>query len=166
MIPTLHTPRLTLRVPEMADFAAYRAFVTSDRARFMGGPHNAATAWSWFCNDTAQWPLLGMGALTVLHGHEQIGQVALCHGPIFPEPELGWFLFEGFEGQGFATEAASALRDWALGPRGLTTFVAYIDTANTASQVIARRLGAVVDPAAATPDGMTTLVYRFTKGAA
>ena len=162
--PTLHTPRLTLRAPEMADFAAYRAFVTSDRSRFMGGPHDAATAWSWFCNDAAQWPLLNMGGLTVLRGDQQIGQVALCHGPIFPEPELGWFLFDGFEGQGFATEAATALRDWAFGPRGLTTIVSYIDAANTASQAIAGRLGGVVDPAAATPDGMTTLVYRFAKG--
>ena len=58
MIPTLHTPRLTLRAPQMADFSAYAAFVTSDRTRFMGGPHDEATAWAWFCNDTAQWPLL------------------------------------------------------------------------------------------------------------
>jgi hypothetical protein len=39
--PTLSTERLTLRPATMADFPAYAAFVTSDRARFMGGPHNA-----------------------------------------------------------------------------------------------------------------------------
>ncbi len=166
MIPTLHTPRLTLRAPVMADYPAYAAFVTSGRTAFMGGPHDGAAAWSWFCNDTAQWALLGMGGLTILHGDRQIGQVAVCHGPLFPEPELGWFLLDGFEGQGFATEAALALRDWALGPRGLPTLVSYIDARNPASAAVAQRLGGLLDAAAATPDGLKTKVYRFTKGAA
>lgn len=162
MIPTLTTPRLTLRAPEMADFPAYRDFVTSARARFMGGPHDAAKAWDWFCNDTAQWHLLNMGGLIVTLEGAAIGQVALCAGPIFPEPELGWFLFSAaHEGQGFATEAASALRDWALGPRGLSTIVAYVDPANAASRALAERLGGQIDAQAATPGGMSTLTYRF-----
>ena len=165
MIPTLHTPRLTLRAPQMADFSAYAAFVTSDRTRFMGGPHDEATAWAWFCNDTAQWPLLRMGGLTIVHNGVQIGQVAVCHGPIFPEPELGWFLFGGQEGKGFAFEAAGAMRDWALGTRGLATITSYIDARNTASVALAIRLGGVLDPHASTPDGMATAVYRFTKRA-
>ena len=148
MTPTLTTLRLTLRAPQMSDFPAYRDFVTSDRARFMGGPHDAAKAWDWFCNDTAQWHLLNMGGLIVTLDGQPIGQVALCHGPIFPEPELGWFLFGGqHEGQGYATEAATALRDWALGPRGLTTVVSHIDPANMASASLARRLGAFPDGA-------------------
>lgn len=165
MIPTLTTQRLTLRAPIMADYPAYAAFVTSERTRFMGGPHDDATAWSWFCNDTAQWALLGMGGLTVLHQGMQIGQVAVCHGPVFPEPELGWFLFDGFEGQGFALEAAAAMRDWALGERGLPTVTAYVDAQNTASVTLAQRLGGVLDPHAATPDGMATQVYRFVRTA-
>ncbi len=159
--PTLHTQRLTLRAPVMADYPAYAAFVTSHRTQYMGGPHEAATAWSWFCNDTAQWALLGMGGLTVLREGLQIGQVAVCHGPLFPEPELGWFLFDGFEGQGFATEAARALLDWATGPRGLQTLVSYIDARNPASAGVARRLGGTLDPAAATPAGMATEVWRY-----
>lgn len=161
MIPTLHTARLTLRAPEMADFPAYSAFVTSGRTQFMGGPHDAATAWNWFCNDAAQWALLGMGGLTVLHDGAQIGQVALCHGPQFPEPELGWFLFDGFEGQGLATEAAAALLGWALGPRGLKTAVSYIDAGNLPSARLAQRLGGRIDPKAATPSGMKTGVWRY-----
>lgn len=159
-LPVLETDRLTLRAPVMADYPAYAAFVTSDRTRYMGGPHDEATAWSWFCNDTAQWALLGMGGLTVMHGDRQIGQVALCHGPQLPEPELGWFLFDGFEGQGFATEAARALLDWALGSRGLKTLVSYVDAGNSPSARLAQRLGATLDPSAATPAGMTTRVYR------
>ena len=162
MIPTLVTPRLTLRAPQMTDFPAYRGFVTSPRAVYMGGPHDAAKAWDWFCNDVAQWQLLNMGGLIVTLNDQPIGQVALCHGPIFPEPQLGWFLFSAaHEGQGYATEAAAALLQWALGPRGLTTLVSYVDPANAASAALARRLGGQPDPKAATPLGMAALTWRF-----
>lgn len=160
--PTLQTRRLVLRLPVMADFPAYRAFVTSPRARWMGGPHDAARAWDWFCNDVAQWALLGLGGLTITLGGKPIGQVAVCHGPLFPEPELGWFLHDAaHEGQGYATEAAAALRDWALGPRGLASLVSYIDPDNAASLRLAARLGGVHDASAATPSGAPCLAFRY-----
>ena len=160
--PTLQTKRLVLRLPVIADFPAYRDFITSPRSIYMGGPHDAAKAWDWFCNDLAQWALLGLGGLTItLNGHP-IGQTAICHGPIFPEPELGWFLFDAaHEHQGFATEAATAMRDWALGPRGLPTVVSYIDPANPASANVAERLSGTLDLKAETPGGMPCLTYRF-----
>lgn len=164
--PTLRTERLTLRPATMADFEAYAAFLATDRSRFMGGPHGTAKAWDWFCNDTAQWVLLDMGALIVCLQGRAVGQVAVCHGPIFPEPELGWFLYDAAdEGQGYAAEAASALRDWALGTRGLTALVSYIDPDNHASVKLAQRLGGRLDPDAATPDGVPCAVYRFEKRA-
>ena len=43
--PTLHTERLVLRPAVMADFDAYAAFLATDRARYMGGPHGRAKAW-------------------------------------------------------------------------------------------------------------------------
>lgn len=162
--PRIETARLVLRAAVMADFPAYRDFLATDRASHMGGPHGAETAWSWFCNDTAQWALLGMGGLTVTERGtgRQIGHVTLCHGPGFPEPELGWLILNAEdERKGLATEAAMALRDWALGPRGLRTIVSYVDPANAPSRRLAERLGAVIDPSAATPGGAPTLVYRM-----
>lgn len=160
--PTLTTKRLVLRLPVIADFPLYQAFVTSERAVYMGGPHDAAQAWHWFCNDVAQWALLGVGGLTITLKGKAIGQVAVCQGPIFPEPELGWFLFDAaHQGQGYATEAASAMRDWAFGARGLKTLVSYIDPANNGSQRLAARLGGTLDLGAATPGGLTCLTYRF-----
>ena len=165
MIPTLRTQRLTLRAPTMADFPAYAAFVTGPRTEFMGGPHDAPMAWNWFCNDVAQWSLLNLGALIVWHGDRAIGQVAICHGPNFPEPELGWFLYDpADQGHGYMTEAATALRDWGFGPRGLPTMVSYINAANASSARLAQRLGAELDPKAATPGGMTTDVWRLLPG--
>jgi RimJ/RimL family protein N-acetyltransferase len=161
-IPTLVTGRLTLCPPVMADFEAYAAFVTGPRTTWMGGPHTCQTAWAWFCNDVAQWHLCGMGGLIIRRDGTPIGQVSLTHGPQFPEPELGWMLFDpATEGAGYATEAATALRDWALGPRGLSTIVSYIDPANAPSIRLAQRLGATRDDSAPTPANMPTLVYRY-----
>ena len=165
MTLTLHTQRLTLCMPTMPDFLAYAAFVTGPRTTFMGGPHDAATAWSWFCNDVAQWPLLNLGALIVCLGDRAIGTTGICHGPNFPEPELGWFLYDpADQGNGFMTEAAGALRDWGFGPRGLPTLVSYIHAANTASARLARRLGAELDAKAAPPAGLKTDVWRLMPG--
>lgn len=163
--PLLRTPRLVLRGATMADFPAYRDFVTGPRTTWMDGPHDAAKAWAWFTNDVAGWALMGMGGLIVTHEGRAVGAVGLTQSPDFPEPELGWFLYDGCEGQGFATEAAGALRDWALGPRGLASVVSYVDPANLASIRVALRLGAVLDPQAATPGGQPTLVYRHRRPA-
>jgi RimJ/RimL family protein N-acetyltransferase len=165
--PTLATERLTLRPIRYDDFPAYATFLATDRAWGMGGPHGVRTAWEYFCNDTAQWTLLGMGGLMIVpHGTDApAGQVAVCHGPIFPEPELGWFLYAGQEGKGYATEAARAMRDWAFDTRGLTTLVSYIDPVNTASVRVAERLGGVRDPDAATPFDEPDLVFRHSRGA-
>jgi RimJ/RimL family protein N-acetyltransferase len=161
MIPTLQTARLLLRPPQEADFAAYAALMASRRSVYMGGPFDTAAAWGMFCNDVAQWHLYGHGALMIERRSdgECVGQVAINHGPLFPEKELGWLLYDGYEGNGYAVEAAAVLRDWAFGTRGLTTLVSYFDPANARSIAVARRLGAVPDPAAARQDP-DDVVYR------
>lgn len=152
--PVLHTPRLTLRAPVMADFPAYAAFLGSARSAFMGGPYDGWAAWGMFCHQIAGWQIFGHGGLTVLRkdNGEAIGIVEVNGGPLFPEPELGWQLYDGHEGQGFATEAARALRDWAFANLPLDSLVSYTDPENLASQAVARRLGAVIDPDAPVQD--------------
>ena len=88
-----------------------------------------------------------------------IGQVGINGGPLFPEKELGWLLYEGFEGAGYATEAAAALRDWARETLGLDRLVSYIDPDNIASARVAERIGARLDPEAPRQDP-DDLVYR------
>jgi RimJ/RimL family protein N-acetyltransferase len=78
---------------------------------------------------------------------------------MFPEKELGWLLYEGFEGKGYATEAARAMRDWAFGPGGLASLVSYFDPENARSMAVAQRLGAVLDPDAPVQDA-GDVVYR------
>lgn len=160
-IPTITTARLVLRPPVLADLAALELMLGSERARYMGGPYDALGAWRMFCQDIALWQLFGHGALMVdLRGSGVcIGQVGINHGPLYPEKELGWLLYEGFEGQGYALEAARALRDWAFAELGLPHLVSYVDRDNAASIAVAERLGGVLDPDAPRQDP-EDLVFR------
>lgn len=162
--PTLHTQRLTLRPMRAEDFPAYAAAMASPRAAGMGWPHDARAAWGMFCHDTAGWPLFGHGALMVdLRGKGQtVGQVGVNGGPLFPEPELGWMLYDGAEGQGYATEAAGALRDWAFENLPVASLVSYTDPDNHASIRVAQRLGAVRDEQAPRPEP-DDLVWRHSR---
>lgn len=166
-IPTLETPRLTLRAPAMVDFPAYAAFMATERASKMGGPYDQWHAWALFCHDTACWALFGHGALMMdrRDSGETVGQVGVNAGPLFPETELGWLLYDGHEGQGFATEAARALLDWAFATLPLHSLVSYTDPENHASQAVARRLGAVIDPVAPVQDE-GDIVWRHHRRAA
>ena len=169
--PTLHTARLTLRPLTFADYPAYGAFMASPRSAFIGGPFDTDGAWGAFCHDAGQWALFGHGGLMIDHTAtgETIGNVCISHGPLFPEPELGWFLYDRHEGQGYATEAARALRDWAFATAKLPTLVSYVDPANRASAAVAERLGAVLDPHAPRqpgPGNEADLVYRHPRPAA
>jgi len=161
MVPTLETARLVLRPMTMADWPGYERLMASERARFMGGPHQQGAAWGMFCHDVALWQLCGHGALMIedRESGSCAGQVGLNHGPLFPEHEIGWFLYEEAEGRGYAFEAAEALRDWARDVRRLPTLVSFIDPDNHRSARLAERLGARVDPEAPRSDPKD-IVYR------
>ena len=160
-IPTLVTPRLTLRAPVADDFPAFAALMASPRATSMGGPYDRRAAWGVFCHDVACWHLFGHGALMVdlSATGECVGQVGINDGPLFPEKELGWFVHEGHEGHGYATEAARALRDWAARSLRLTGLVSYVDPDNRRSAAVAERHGATLDTRAP-PQDSGDLVYR------
>ncbi|MFW5686208.1 MAG: GNAT family N-acetyltransferase, partial [Spirochaetota bacterium] len=108
--PTLQTERLKLRPMRNGDFDAYAALMASPRAGYMGGPFDTRAAWGLFCHDVACWTLFGHGALMLERRDtgETVGQVGINAGPLFPETELGWMLYDGHEGHGYATEGAAA----------------------------------------------------------
>ncbi|MCL6285779.1 GNAT family N-acetyltransferase [Ruegeria sp. 2012CJ41-6] len=166
MLPTLDTLRLRLRPPRFDDWPDYARLMSSDRAVHMGGPFAVREAWGMFCNDVAQWELMGHGALMIdaRDTGQCLGQVAINHGPLFPEHELGWMLYATAEGRGIAFEAAHAMRDWAFAALGLATLVSYIDADNARSRALAERLGARRDDSAARPDP-GDLVYRHPRPA-
>ena len=144
MIPTLVTERLTLRAPRPEDFEPFAAFYASERSGMVGGPLDRIEAWRSFAAIVGHWPLRGFGRWTVadVTTGEPLGVVGLLHPEGWPEPEIGWILFERAEGRGIAHEAASAARAHAYGTLGWTTAISLIDPRNARSIALAQRLGA------------------------
>jgi len=147
-IPTIQTERLTLRAPTPADWPAYRTLLASPRAAFLGGPYTEMEAWGWFCSDHAHWALFGHGALwiDVTATGKTVGQANILKPPAWPQEELGFMLLDGCEGNGYATEAAAALRDWYYANHPAPVrLVSYVHPENSGSSAIMTRLGAVLD---------------------
>ena len=127
----------------------------------MEGPLSPKKSWGVFCHDIAQWSLFGHGALMLETADgDCVGQVGINDGPLFPEKELGWLLYDGFEGKGYALEAAAAMHRWAFQERHFDTLVSYIDPNNFRSAKIAEKLNGVLDKTAprTVPED---LVYRY-----
>ncbi|WP_417718432.1 GNAT family N-acetyltransferase [Salipiger sp.] len=167
-IPALDTRRLQLRGPRIYDFDCYASILTSDRAQFMGGPLSRAQAWTDFTQYTALWLLHGHGLWTIdAQTRPSAGFVLLGYEYEDPEAELGIFLCEEAEGQGYAEEAMIAARGHAFGELGWDSVVSYVAHGNDRARKLMRKLGAKRDRAAedALEDG-ATCVYRHRKEAA
>ncbi|MEL6774163.1 MAG: GNAT family N-acetyltransferase [Pseudomonadota bacterium] len=151
--PILETERLILRVPDLSDETAVTGFLGSDRARWHGGPFDAGRAWRVFAAFAGQWPLRGYGHFAVIHrdSGQTAGLVGFWHPGDWPEAELAWSIFDGFEGRGMAHEAALAVRRWGATQPGLARPVSYIDPENVRSRRLAQRLGATIEPGNAGP---------------
>lgn len=157
----LTTDRLILRTPREDDYDAVSAFMQSPRSAFVGGPVTSDwDRWRAFLGGVGHWGLKGYGFFMVtLRDGTRVGRVGVINHVMWDEPELGWHLFDGFEGQGYATEAALAARDWAWRTHGLGPLVSNIDPNNTGSIGVAERLGARFERDA-TLLGMPCRVYR------
>ncbi|MFN7268108.1 MAG: GNAT family N-acetyltransferase [Cereibacter sp.] len=143
LAPTLTTPRLTLRMPVMADFAHRASFYASDRSVWEGGPLDVNAAWRVWASEVGQWPLMGYGPFSVddSASGQYLGEVGIYRPQGYPEPELGWFVTPAAEGRGIAAEAARRVMHWARATFGWDHLVNYITPGNTRSVALARRLG-------------------------
>ena len=145
-IPTLQTARLTMRAPREADFAAMLAFNHSPRAAFITNGADDYAVWRALRSNIGHWALRGHGFYSVdTHAGDFIGRVGVIFHHTWPEPELAWQLFDGFEGCGYASEAAVAARDDAYARLHMRPMVSYVDPSNTRSAAMARKIGAVVE---------------------
>ena len=143
--PVLDTPNLILRGPEPRDAEAVIAFLLDQRRAAGFGPAaNRGEAWRWFALNIGHWHLHGYGYFTIEDRATgaPAGITGVWNPEGWPEPELGWVVFDGFEGRGIAHEAASRARRYAYEDLGLTTLTSNIVPGNTRSIALAERLGA------------------------
>ncbi|MEO8757245.1 MAG: GNAT family N-acetyltransferase [Devosia sp.] len=85
------------------------------------------------------------------------------HGPT-GEPEIGYALFREHQGQGYATEAAAALRDWIFRDTDWDHFIGFADVRNESSLKVLRRIG-MVETVVADFEGMICQFHVLKKTA-
>lgn len=161
--PVLETPRLILRGPEPRDIEPTIAFLLDrDRADGFGSAPNRSEAWRWFVLNVGHWHLRGYGyfVIEMKETGETAGLAGIWNPEGWPEPELGWVVFEGFEGRGIAYEAAHRARRYAYEDLGFTTLTSNIVPGNARSIALAERLGAWFERAYENVHMGRDLLYR------
>jgi RimJ/RimL family protein N-acetyltransferase len=160
--PTLTTERLTLRALGPQDAAAFAAFYASPRSSLVGGPLSTELSWRALAGELGHWALKGFGrwAVTETGRDSCIGCVGLWEPYGWPEAEIGWDLFDGATGKGYATEAAKAARGYAYDTLGWRTAISLVATGNDASARVATRLGCTPEGPFTHPRFGTMTIYR------
>ncbi len=146
-VPTISTERLTLRLPKASDLPAHVAFRASPRSAGVGGPFDAASSFHHLAAIIGQWGLRGYGRWMVADRQTDapLGVVGVYHPDDWPEPEIGWTLYDSAEGRGIACEAAMAARDFVYRTLGWSRIVSLIMPDNARSIRLAERMNAQRD---------------------
>jgi|SRR5689334_5470394 RimJ/RimL family protein N-acetyltransferase len=150
-VPVLTTARLTLRGHTQADFDESAAmWADPDVTRYIGGrPFTREEAWARLLRYLGHWALLGFGYWVVRETatNRFVGEVGFVdyQREIEPSlehaPEIGWVLSPAVHGQGFATEAVSAIIAWGESRFPGARTVCLIDPGNTPSLRVAEKCG-------------------------
>jgi ribosomal-protein-alanine N-acetyltransferase len=155
----IETERLILRLPRPNDVEELAAiYAEPETMRFVGGTVEAADVQGIVERIPARWEQDGFGQL--LAERREDGRVVGRFGiftwetltwhltrdlSLSHEVELGWLLGQEFQGQGYATEASLALREWTLRELAPPRLISLVNVHNSASTALARRLGCVSD---------------------
>jgi len=146
-------------------FEAYASMLgdpTSTRFVGDGEPLDRMNAWRSMAMLLGHWVLRGYGmwAVELKETGDFVGRVGLHRPEGWPDLELGWMLLPTQRRRGYATEAARAALDYAFKTLDAQRLISLIRIDNTASERVARRLGA---RQATTIDflGGATLVYVY-----
>jgi RimJ/RimL family protein N-acetyltransferase len=155
----IETPRLLLRKPTYEDGPAALDLIGDPVAmEFLGGVHPRAAADPGFVirRWLERWEANGCGPFSIVRRMDGrwLGRTGIlvwdartwthttfAEGGEHAQPELGWALAREHWGQGYATEAATAVREWAYYERGVGRLISLIAPANVRSERLAERLG-------------------------
>ena len=142
------TERLRLRHFRTADAEAMvRVLGDADVMRFGSGVRSPGDVRRWIVREvTDRYPAWGFGKWAVVEraSDEVIGYCGLAafNDRCLPgETEIGYRLAKSHWGNGYATEATRAVRDYAFAILELPRLIAVIDPENTASLRVAEKLG-------------------------
>ena len=147
--PVIETKRLKLRMWQESDIEPNTAMLADPASgRFITADGEPVTdtyvGWRNATIMSGHWLLHGVGMFVVEEksSGKFAGRVGPWCPPGWPGFEVGWGIARGFRSKGYAVEAARAAIDWSFASFELDEIIHCIDQENTASQGVARRLGA------------------------
>ena len=138
-IPVIETPRLLLRPFMSADAGEVQRLAgareVADTTGRLPHPYPDGAAEGWIGAHSADWAAHRELALAITRREDGVllGAVGLVFDPANLKAELGYWLGVPHWGQGFATEAASAVIDYAFRVLGLQRVQAHHFARNPAS---------------------------------
>ncbi len=145
--PTLHTGRLHLRPFTEADTDSIFTLMSNPRVlRYWDAPPwTERTQAERFIVRCQQMEQEGSGARLVITQSSDGAFLGWCSlmnwDPTYRSAMIGYCLDEPAWGQGFATEAATALLEWAFNTLDLNRVQSEADTRNAASDRVLQKLG-------------------------
>jgi len=145
MVPTLETERLLLRPLAEGDLDEY-AVMMADPAvvEFLGTPPmDRADAWRHLALLLGHGVLRGWTSNAVVEKAtgRLLGRCGLWQPEGWPGLEVGWTFARSSWGQGYATEAAAAWRDWAFTEVEADQLISVVHRDNVRSARVAERIG-------------------------
>lgn len=165
----IETTRLLLRPPEATDVQPMvEVHQDPDVVRYLapGGSNDVAVAWRNVALMIGHWQMRGYGPwiITAKGSGEIVGRAGLWNAEGGPGVELGWVVRRSMWGQGIATEAAHAARDWGWQHVDTDRILCVIHKANLPSIRIAEKLGAHLERREVV-DGAEVLTYVLHRNA-
>ena len=146
----LETNRLILRRLVLEDIDALFALYSDPEIRryFPEGTltyEETKEELEWFLNGHPEHPELGLWATIHKETGQFIGRCGLLPWEIEEqdEVEIAYMIAKEFQGQGLATEAASAILQYGFEKLGLSRLICLIDPKNIASQKVAQHIGMI-----------------------
>jgi RimJ/RimL family protein N-acetyltransferase len=150
MTQSLFTERLILRPFQMDDLDLFCEFFQNEGfLRFSSGPFSRERV-AEFVEKVIGWDRGGLPSQYVITLREtgtSIGYCGFFHQTVDekPEIEIGYRLHPDFWGHGFATEAATSVRDHGFANRKLDRLISLIHPDNAASRRVAEKNGMTMD---------------------
>ncbi|HET6553386.1 MAG TPA: GNAT family N-acetyltransferase [Dyella sp.] len=143
----IETDRLILRPTQAEDFEGWASLMADEEnSRHIGGPQPRPAAWRGFLSMAGAWAIQGYAMFSVIEkdSGRWIGRLGPWQPEGWPGTEVGWGIVRDAWGRGYATEGAIAAIDWAFDTLGWTEVIHMIAPDNTASQMVARKLGSAL----------------------
>jgi len=148
--PSLTTERLSIEPMSLAHWEDYAAAWADPRmTEFIGGdPRNRNLSWGKMLQGIGLWSLFGYGYWSFVErasgkfvGNGGLAQFERGIPELEGYPEAGWAFAADAWGKGYATEAMTAILEWADAKARLGEIRCIIDPGNIASHNVAAKLG-------------------------